>query len=46
MTRASLGTGLPVLEDMNGIETGSANDDSLEVCDEMVVGQAVDSPVL
>jgi hypothetical protein len=46
MTRASWETGLPVFEDKNGNVTGNADDDSLGMCAEMVVGHAVDSAVL
>jgi hypothetical protein len=44
MTRASWEKGLPVFGDKNG--TGSADDDSLEMCAETVVGHAVDSAIL
>jgi hypothetical protein len=44
MTRASWETGLPIFEDKNG--NGNADDKSLEMCFEMVVGHAVDSAVL
>jgi hypothetical protein len=37
---------VPVFEDKNGSGTGSADDDSLEMCAEMVVDHAVDSAVL
>jgi hypothetical protein len=46
MTRASWETGLPVTEDKNGNANGSADDDSLGMCAETVVGHAVDSAVL
>jgi hypothetical protein len=46
MTRLSWETGLPVFEDKNGIGSESADDDSLEMCAEMVVGHAVGSAVL
>jgi hypothetical protein len=46
MTRASWDTGLPVSEDKNGSATGSADDDSLGMCAEMIVGHAGDSAVL
>jgi hypothetical protein len=46
MTRSSWETDLPVFEDNNGIVTGSANDDSLWICAEMVVDHGVDSAVL
>jgi hypothetical protein len=46
MMRASWETGLPVFEDTDGNVTGSAGDDSLGMCAEMVVGRAVDSDVL
>jgi hypothetical protein len=46
MTRASWETGLPVFEDKNENGTRSVDDDSLEMCTEMVVSNTVDSAVL